>query len=166
MHMLRTCEEKLALFILGKSWIDWIGVLGLACPITLACLFKIKTRLWPMLVKFNLPHIWDRVLLNTPGLNLKRHAKAVGHANSNTPLSNQPNFPPKINDANYPSQVLSMHIEPPRTYISYNFQFSLKPDEVHSSGWKLVYHYNQTSVPERNYLFLLHEVFNTILNES
>ena len=23
--------------------------------------------------KFNLPHIWDRVLLNTPGLNLKRH---------------------------------------------------------------------------------------------
>ena len=22
--------------------------------------------------KFNLPHIWDRVLLNTPGLNLKR----------------------------------------------------------------------------------------------
>ena len=35
--------------------------------------------------KFNLPHIWDRVLLNTPGLNLKRHAQAVGHANSNTP---------------------------------------------------------------------------------
>ena len=24
--------------------------------------------------KFNLPHIWDRVLLKTPGLNLKRHA--------------------------------------------------------------------------------------------
>ena len=23
--------------------------------------------------KFNLPHIWDRVLLNTPGLNLERH---------------------------------------------------------------------------------------------
>ena len=33
--------------------------------------------------KFNLPHIWDRVLLNTPGLTLKRHAQAVGHANSN-----------------------------------------------------------------------------------
>ena len=43
---------------------------------------------------FNLPHIWDRVLLNIPGLNLKRHALAVGHANSNTP-SNQPNFPQK-----------------------------------------------------------------------
>ena len=35
--------------------------------------------------KFNLPHIWDRVLLNTPGLTLKRHAQAVGHANSNSP---------------------------------------------------------------------------------
>ena len=23
---------------------------------------------------FNLPHIWDRVLLNTPGITLKRHA--------------------------------------------------------------------------------------------
>ena len=33
--------------------------------------------------KFNLPHIWDRVLLNTPGLNLKRHVHAVGHVNSN-----------------------------------------------------------------------------------
>ena len=33
--------------------------------------------------KFNLPHIWDRVLLKTPGLNLKRHAHASGHANSN-----------------------------------------------------------------------------------
>ena len=39
--------------------------------------------------KFNLPHIWDRVLLKTPGLNLKRHVHAVGHVNSNnsnTPL--------------------------------------------------------------------------------
>ena len=35
--------------------------------------------------KFNLPHIWDRVLLNTPDLTLKRHAQAVGHANPNTP---------------------------------------------------------------------------------
>ena len=39
--------------------------------------------------KFNVSHIWDRVLLKTPGLNLKRHAHAVGHVNpnnSNTPL--------------------------------------------------------------------------------
>ena len=38
--------------------------------------------------KFNLPHIWDRVLLKTPGLNLKRHVHAVGHVNSNN--SNTP----------------------------------------------------------------------------
>ena len=39
--------------------------------------------------KFNLPHIWDRILLKTPGLNLKRHVQVVGHVNnnnSNTPL--------------------------------------------------------------------------------
>ena len=39
--------------------------------------------------KFNLPHIWDRVLLKTPGLNLKRHVHALGYVNSynsNTPL--------------------------------------------------------------------------------
>ena len=36
--------------------------------------------------KFNLLHIWDRVLLNTPGLTLKRYIQAVGHANSNTPI--------------------------------------------------------------------------------
>ena len=29
--------------------------------------------------KFNLPHIWDRVLLNTPGLTLNRHAQAAGN---------------------------------------------------------------------------------------
>ena len=32
--------------------------------------------------KFNLPNIWDRVLLNTPSLTLKRHAHTVGYANS------------------------------------------------------------------------------------
>ena len=37
--------------------------------------------------KFNLPHIWDRVLFNTPGLTLKRHVQAVGHANPNTPIN-------------------------------------------------------------------------------
>ena len=38
--------------------------------------------------KCNLPHIWDRVLLNTPCLNLKRHVQVFGHVNpnnSNTP---------------------------------------------------------------------------------
>ena len=35
--------------------------------------------------KFYLPHIWDRVLLNTPSLTLKRHVQAVEQANSNQP---------------------------------------------------------------------------------
>ena len=35
--------------------------------------------------KFNLPHIWDRILLNTPGLNLKRHVHTAGHVDSNNP---------------------------------------------------------------------------------
>ena len=34
----------------------------------------------------NLPYIWDRVLLNTPGLTLKKHVQTVGHANSNSPI--------------------------------------------------------------------------------
>ena len=39
--------------------------------------------------KFNFTHVWDRVLLKTPVLNLKRHVQAIGHVNSNnssTPL--------------------------------------------------------------------------------
>ena len=39
--------------------------------------------------KFNLHHIWERVLLNTPGLKIKRHAQDIGHAQStalNTPM--------------------------------------------------------------------------------
>ena len=32
--------------------------------------------------KFNLHHISNRVLLNTPGLKIKRHAKDMGHAQS------------------------------------------------------------------------------------
>ena len=49
--------------------------------------------------KFNLPHIWDRVLLNTPGLNLKGHAQAVWHANSN-----QLNTPTNLSQSNIPTQ--------------------------------------------------------------
>ena len=38
--------------------------------------------------KFNLPHIWDRILLNTPGLNLKRQVNNNNNSNnnSNTPF--------------------------------------------------------------------------------
>ena len=54
------------------GWFEWVGVLG----------------------KFNLPHIWDRVLLNTPSPKIKRHAHNVGHTQPNTHTHlNQPNTP-------------------------------------------------------------------------
>ena len=56
--------------------------------------------------KFNLPHIWNRVLLNTSGLNLKRHVQAAGHANSNTPIQST-QLPPQKNNANFPSHLLT-----------------------------------------------------------
>ena len=34
--------------------------------------------------KFNLPPIWDRVLLNTPGIESKRLSQTSGHNNNNT----------------------------------------------------------------------------------
>ena len=61
--------------------------------------------------KLNLPYIWDKVLLNTPGLTLKRHAKAVGHVNSNQPNIpthlNQPNIPICFDQPNSPMHVLT-----------------------------------------------------------
>ena len=56
---------------------------------------------------FNLPPIWDRVLLNKPGLTLKRHAQVVGHANSNTSLLNQPNLPTHLGPPNSPTQFFT-----------------------------------------------------------
>ena len=53
--------------------------------------------------KFNLSHIWDRVLLNTHGLTLKRHVLAVGHANSNSPHLNQHNLPTYLGQPNSPT---------------------------------------------------------------
>ena len=43
--------------------------------------------------KFYLPHTWDRVLLNAPGLNLKRHGQVFWACQFQHPLSNHPNFP-------------------------------------------------------------------------
>ena len=61
--------------------------------------------------KFNLPHMWDRVLLNAPGLTSKRHYQAVGHANSNqhnTPTQlNQPNLPTHLGQPNSPIQFFT-----------------------------------------------------------
>ena len=54
--------------------------------------------------KFHLHHIWDRVLLNTPALKIKRHTQAIGHT-QNIP----PNSPIPLSQSNTPcnfSQVL------------------------------------------------------------
>ena len=52
----------------------------------------------------------DRVILNMPGLNLKRHSQTNGHVNnnnySNTPLSNNPDCPQSFNNAHLPSHLL------------------------------------------------------------
>ena len=58
--------------------------------------------------KFNLPHIWDRVLLNTPSLKIKRHAHNVGHAQPNTPTHlNKPNTPIQFSQINSPMQFFT-----------------------------------------------------------
>ena len=54
------------------------------------------------------------------------------------------------------------------------FQFSLRPDEVHISGWKLVYKCNQSSVTEKNYFITtrdnrmrnLHQLQSTFVHEA
>ena len=40
--------------------------------------------------KLNLHHMWDRVLLNTPGLKIKWLAQAIGHAQNTQPNSPTP----------------------------------------------------------------------------
>ena len=61
--------------------------------------------------KFNLPHIWDRVLLNTPGLTLKRHAQAVWQADANKPNIpshlNQPSIPTHLGQPNCPMHIFT-----------------------------------------------------------
>ena len=107
--------------------------------------------------KYSLHYIWDGVLLNTPGIKMKRHAQTIGHAqntqpNSSTPL-NQPNMSIPLRQPNTPcnfSMVLwsmlrehlcrSMCIEPPRMYIGCSI--SVFPQTWWSLAvdwWKLVY---------------------------
>ena len=64
---------------------------------------------------YNLHHIWDRVLLNNPGLKIKRHVQAIGHAqnsqpNSPTPLK-QPNSPIPLSQPNIPMQFFTCSME-------------------------------------------------------
>ena len=64
-------------------------------------------RLNSNISKFNLPLIWDRVLLNTPSVTLERHAQAVGHADSNSAHLNQPNLPTHLGQPNSPTQFVT-----------------------------------------------------------
>ena len=97
--------------------------------------------------KYNLHHIWDRVLLNTPGLKIKRHMQGIGHAQNN-----QPNTHTSLSQPNTPMQFftgsmehaqrtpLSEHVlEPLRTYVRHWISFL--PQTWWSAsvvGWKLV----------------------------
>ena len=53
--------------------------------------------------KFNLPHIWDRVLLNTPGLNFKRQ---LGMPIPTSPIKSS-QLPPKFKLCQLPSHLLT-----------------------------------------------------------
>ena len=56
--------------------------------------------------KFNLPHTWDRVLLNRPGLNLKGMHRQLGMLIP-TPYQIIPPSPLNTNNANFPSHLLT-----------------------------------------------------------
>ena len=56
--------------------------------------------------KFNLPHIWDRVLLNTPGHNLKVTQRLLGMLIPTLPLT-QPYFPTHVGPPNSPHTVFT-----------------------------------------------------------
>ena len=95
--------------------------------------------------KFNLPHIWDRSLLNTPGLTLKIHVPAVENANSSQPniltQLNQSNIPTQLGQPNSPMQIFTGSEHAHGTYWNpYKVQhFSFpRPEEVQLlAGWKL-----------------------------
>ena len=66
--------------------------------------------------KFHLHHIWDKVLLNTPELKLKRHVHDTGHA---LPIQHNTsyNFSQVLWSILREHPCMSMHVEPHRTYI-------------------------------------------------
>ena len=58
--------------------------------------------------KLNLPHIRDRVSLNTSSLKIKRHVHNVRHAEPNTPTHlNQPNTPIQFSQPNSLMQFIT-----------------------------------------------------------
>ena len=68
--MLRTCKNSMG----ELGWLNCVGMLGWFKWVGVKFYLNINSG------KFHLPHIWDRVLLNTPCLKIKRHAHNVGHA--------------------------------------------------------------------------------------
>ena len=83
---IRYDNTTLCFTFIGNFQIIWREGHGLARNIKKYIFIRVNNpTLNRSIGEFHLPHIWDRVLLNTPHLNLKRHVKAVGHANSNTP---------------------------------------------------------------------------------
>ena len=75
--------------------------------------------------KFTLHHVWDRVLLTTPGLKIKRDVHDIGHAQPT-----QPNTPMQFSQALWSMlrehPCLRMCIEPPRTYIRHRISVFLQ----------------------------------------
>ena len=61
--------------------------------------------------KFNLPHILDRVILNTADLTLERHAEVAGHINSNQPniptYVDQPSITTHLGQSNSPMHIFT-----------------------------------------------------------
>ena len=88
-----------------------------------------------------MPHKWDKVLFNTPGLTLKRHAPAVGQTNSNQPNIpshfNQPNIPTHSGQTNAPMHTFTGSEHVHRTsQNAYKVQhFSSPSDLMKSSCW-------------------------------
>ena len=75
--------------------------------------------------KFTLHHIWQRVLLNTPGLQIKRHSHDTGHFQS-TQLNSPCNFSQVLWSMLREHPYLSMHREPPRTSTRHWFSVLLQ----------------------------------------
>ena len=105
---IRILHQKHLLFLPRPVlWTGW--VCGYGFPSKSHCSKPIYGVFWAKSGKFNLPHIWDRVLHNTPGLTLKRHVQAFGHTNSNQHSTqlNQPNLRTHLDHPKFPIQFFT-----------------------------------------------------------
>ena len=98
--------------------------------------------------KFNIHYIQDRVLLNTPGLKIKRHVHDIGHGQST-----QPNTPMQffIGSMEHAQRTpLSEHVHRTSLNIYKVLNFSSASDLMKSNCWfdESLSYYNKCSVPE------------------